>query len=152
MSRVLAIDPGPKDSAFVLFDERILDHGHWGNEQLLRRLRAREFGTEPYVTAIEQISMGGMVAGVEIFDTCFWAGRFAQASRPFALVKRTTVKRHLCGKTNVNDKAVRAALFARFGGFPEGFTGHKFSALAVAVTWADQQQGIPAATAKRGAA
>lgn len=150
--RVLGIDPGNKDSAFVLFDgERILDHGHWENEALLRRLRARTFGTEPYVTAIEQIAMGGMIAGVEIFDTCFWSGRFAQASRPFDLVKRTTVKRHLCGKTNVNDKAVRAALFERFGGFPQGFTGHKFSALGVAVTWWDQQHGAKA-DGKRGAA
>lgn len=136
---VLAIDPGNKDSAFVLFDGRVLDHGHWSNDALLRRLRQRTFSTEPYVTAIEQMASFGMTVGAEVLDTCFWSGRFAQASRPFELIKRTTVKRHLCGKTNTKDKDVRAALYARFGGFPAGFSSHRFSALAVAVTWWDRQ-------------
>lgn len=136
---VLAIDPGPTESAFVLYDgERILDHGHWGNVALLNRLRERRFGIE-YTTVIEQIAAMGMAVGAEVFETCFWSGRFAQASRPFDRVKRTAVKRHLCGKTNVNDKAVRAALTARFGGFPSGFVSHRYAALAVAVTWMDQQ-------------
>ncbi len=138
--RVLAIDPGPTESAFVLYDgQRILDHGHWGNVALLNRLRERRFGEPGYITVLEQISAMGMAVGAEVFETCFWSGRFAQASRPFERVKRTTVKRHLCGKTNVNDKAVRAALLARFGGFPSGFVSHRFAALAVAVTWMDQQ-------------
>jgi hypothetical protein len=137
---VLAIDPGPTESAFVLYDgERILDHGHWSNMALRNRLKQRNFGLG-YMTVIEQVSMGGMIAGAEIFETCFWSGRFAEASRPFDRVKRTTVKRHLCGKTNSNDRAVREALTVRFGGgFPAGFTGHRFAALAVAVTWMDQQ-------------
>lgn len=144
--RCLAIDPGPNESAFVLYDgQRIIDHGHVGNEYLRRRLRQKGFGTEPYTTVIEQISMGGMVAGAEIFETCFWSGRFAEASRPFERVKRTTVKRHLCGRTATGDKDVRRAILARVGGVPAGFAGHKFSALAVAITWLDQQ--VKAATA-----
>ena len=152
--RVLAIDPGTKDSAFVLFDgQQVLDHGQWGNEQLLQRLRRREFGTDTYTTVIEQVQGFGKPVGSEVFETVFWSGRFAQASRPFDRIGRKAVKRHLCGTTTANDAAVRAALFARFGGFPAGFASHKFSALAVAVTWWDQQHGVPAATAvKRGAA
>lgn len=140
MARCLAIDPGNKESAFVLFDgQRILDHGHWGNVALLNRLRERRFG-EDYITVIEQMEGFGMQVGSEVLRTVWWAGRFYQASRPAEEVTRKAVKRHLCGKTNVNDKAVREALVQRFGGFPAGFASHRYAALAVAVTWMDQQQ------------
>lgn len=146
MTRVLGIDPGPDMSAFVLFDgERMLEHGHVGNEFLLKRLRQKSFGSD-YLTVIEQIQAMGQVVGAEVFETAFWSGRFAQASRPFERLKRTAVKRHLCGKTASNDIDVRAALKKRFGGFPEGFSSHRYAALGVAVTWWDQQQ------AERGAA
>lgn len=137
---VLAIDPGPVESAFVLYDgARILDHGHVSNIALLNRLKQRSFGDD-YLTVIEQIEGMGIQAGASIFETCFWSGRFAQASRPFDRLKRKAIKRHLCGRVNAKDHDVRASLIARFGGFPAGFTGHRFAALAVAVTWMDQQQ------------
>ena len=141
MTRCLAIDPGPKDSAFVLYDGvRILDHGHWGNVALLNRLRQREFGAE-YMTVIEQIEGFGLPVGKETFETVFWSGRFAQASRPFARLGRKAVKRHLCGRTTTKDADVRKALADRFGGgFPAGFSSHRYAALAVAVTWTDLQQ------------
>lgn len=141
--RCLAIDPGSEQSAFVLYDhagERILDHGFLGNVVLLNRLRAKNFGAEPYVTVIEQIEGYGMPVGKEVLETVFWSGRFAQASRPFDRVPRKAVKKHLCGKTNLGDTEVNRALSARFGGgFPAGFKGHQLAALAVAVTWTDQQ-------------
>ena len=139
MGIVLAIDPGPTQSAFVLFDgARVVDHGHCDNPVLLKRLCERTFGAEPYVTVIEQIESFGMPAGGELFETCFWSGRFAQASRPFDRVTRKVVKRHLCGTLKSNDADVRSALLKRFG-VPAKFNGHKFSALAVAVTWCDQR-------------
>jgi hypothetical protein len=137
---VLAIDPGPVESAFVLYDgARILDHGHVSNIALLNRLKQRSFNSD--ITVIEQIEGMGIQAGASIFETCFWSGRFAQASKPFDRIKRKAIKRHLCGRVNTKDQDVRAALITRFGGgFPAGFTGHRFAALAVAVTWMDQQQ------------
>ena len=138
--RVLAIDPGPTESAFVLYDgERILDHGHWGNVALLNRLKQRLFG-EAYVTVIEQVEAMGMSVGKSVFETVFWSGRFAQASRPFDRMPRAKVKLHLTGRRNTKDPDIRAALLKRFGGFPAGFTSHRYAALAVAVTWMDQQQ------------
>lgn len=137
--RCLAIDPGPALSAFVLFDgARVVDHGYLQNVSLLNRLKQRTFGDE-YVTVIEQIEGMGLPVGSETFETCFWSGRFAQASRPFDRVKRKVVKRHLCGRVTAKDADVRDALFKRFGGFPAGFTSHRFSALGVAVTWWDQR-------------
>lgn len=137
--RVLAIDPGPTSSAFVVYDGRILEHDELANDALLARLIERNFGTE-YVTVIEQIEGFGLPVGRELFETVWWSGRFAQASRPFERMPRKVVKRHLCGRINTKDRDVRLALATRFGGgFPKGFVSHRFAALAVAVTWIDKQ-------------
>lgn len=144
---VLAIDPGPTESAFVLYDgTRILDHGHWSNIALRNRLRQRTFG-ESYITVIEEIESFGAVIGKHILKTVFWSGRFAEASRPFELLPRAKVKLHLTGRRNTKDSDIRSALLARFGGFPAGFTSHRYAALAVAVTWMDKQQQTKAGAA-----
>lgn len=146
---VLAIDPGPTASAFVLFDgDRVLDQGHLDNEALLERLIAREFGPAGYVTAIEQIESMGMAVGRETFETVFWSGRFAQATcRPFDRVTRRDVKLHLCGTMRAKDQHVRQALLDKFGGRRaamgrkaspgplHGVGSHRWAAVAVAVTW-----------------
>lgn len=147
--RVLAIDPGPKDSAFVLFDgTRVIDQGHLFNTPLLERLIARLFGAPPYVTVIEQIEAMGMSVGASVFETVFWSGRFAQASRPFDRVTRRAVKLHLCGSMRAKDPNIRQSLIDRFGGPTAvgtkaargplyGVSQHRWAALAVAVTWFD---------------
>lgn len=139
----LAIDPGPVSSAFVLFDgRRVVDHGQLKNEEPL---------AQPYTTVIEQIESMGMAVGAEVFETVFWSGRFAQASRPFDRVTRRAVKLHLCGSMRAKDQHIRQALIDRFGGKAEavgtkkapgpvfGISSHRWAALAVAVTWCDHQ-------------
>ena len=148
----LAIDPGPVSSAFVLFDgTRVVDHGQLKNDELLQQLRQRLFGTQPYTTVIEQIESMGMAVGAEVFETVFWSGRFAQASRPFDRVTRRAVKLHLCGSMRAKDQHIRQALIDRFGGKAVavgtkkapgpvfGISSHRWAALAVAVTWCDHQ-------------
>ena len=137
---ILGLDPGPKDSAFVLFDgKRVLEHGHIDNEVLLERLIARRFEKPAYLTVIEQIQNYGAVVGADVLETVFWSGRFAQAAEPFDRIKRPTIKRHLCKSVKAKDFDVRVALMNRFGGgFAITFKGHQFAALAVAVTWWDQ--------------
>jgi hypothetical protein len=149
--RCLAIDPGTTESAFVLFDgARVVDHGLLLNEPLLHRLKAREFGSD-YVTVIEQIEAMGMSVGASTFETVFWSGRFAQASQPFDRVTRRAVKLHLCGSMRAKDPNIRQALLDRFGGAGavgtkaapgplRGVSSHRWAALAVAVTWWDDQQ------------
>lgn len=148
MTRVLAIDPGTKQSAFVLFDgTRVVDHGLLENQALRRRLKAREFGSEPYETVIEQVEHMGKHVGREVFETVFWSGRFAECSRPFGRLTRREVKAHVCHSTAVKDPQVRQALIRRFGGESAikaggalfGFSSHRWAALAVAVTWWDQR-------------
>lgn len=150
--RVFAIDPGFRQSGWVLCEERpfrIIDKGVSPNEELMESFLAQAHAFD--MLLIEHIAMGGMIAGQETFDTCFIAGRFAQAvyPTPFDLVKRLRVKLHLCGQARAKDANVRQALIDRFGGSEAigkkktpgplyGVFSHMWQALAVAVTWSDE--------------
>lgn len=150
--KVLAIDPGCTESAFVLFDgERVSDHGILPNAEMLRRIRARLFGGPDVLTVIEAIESYGMAVGRSTFETVFWAGRFAQAAGRFGRLPRSTIKLHLCHSRRAKDGNIRQALLDRFGGKVaavgtkhapgpiHGVTSHRLAALAVAVTWWDLQ-------------
>ena len=148
MAHVFAIDPGFTESGWLLCEShpfRILDLGITSNADVLRRCERR---SNFDVVVIEHIAMGGMIAGQETFDTCFEAGRFAQAARRFVLLKRMAVKMHLCGDSRAKDANIRQALLDRFGGSKakgtkkapgplHGVKDHVWSALALAVTWID---------------
>lgn len=152
---IVAIDPGFRQSAIVTFDgERVIDHEIVDNEVVLTRLEAlKAHGDRRLV--IEQISMGGMIAGAEVFETCFWSGRFAEmwSPQPWDRIKRTDIKLHVCGQMRAKDANVRQALIDRFGPGREaaigtmkrpgplyGIASHCWAALAVAVTWWDRYQ------------
>lgn len=148
---VLAIDPGPVESAWVQYDGR--EPGEFGkspNEYVLFSLLNRDPLVDHY--AIEMVQSFGMSVGREVFDTVYWIGRFAQAAAPFphTLVYRLDVKMHLCKSARARDANIRAALLDRFGGKEAaigtkkqpgplyGISGDVWQALAVAVTWHDQ--------------
>jgi hypothetical protein len=159
---VLAIDPGYRQSAYVAYDGvRIQAHGIVKNEELLEALGpdvlVRPWPSGPDLTLVieeMQLFKSSFGVGKEIFDSVFWSGRFAQAwhPRPFDRILRSRVRGHLqCGKGG--DSAVRQALIDRFGPYKETAIGKKaspgplfgiradeWSALAIAVTWTDQQQ------------
>lgn len=148
---ILGIDPGPKESGYILWDSDLKaivkeEVGHEANLGILYKLSELSI---KYV-AIEQIRGYGVVAGDDTFDTCEWIGRFKQRAmdcgRNCLLIPRKEIKLHLCGNTTTNDKYVRQALIDRFGqvgtkknpGPLYGISGHAWSALAVAVTAADR--------------
>lgn len=167
--RILAIDPGSSQSAWVTLElepltgeaESVDEFGIEPNDQLLAELRlARDNASSltAHVTVIEWTAPRGMPASAELFETMWWAGRFAEALQPRDVrrLNRLDVKRHLCGTTAARDSNVHAALVDRFGGAggkaaavglkasPGPLYGVKrdvWAALAVAVTWADQHQG-----------
>jgi hypothetical protein len=158
MTSVLAIDPGPEESAWVILNGgEPAKFGKFRNEDVLRSIWIGDFsGTE---MVIEQIASFGMPVGAEVFETVFWSGRFAQAWRHGAghhRIKRHEVKMHLCGNMRAKDANIRQALIDRFGGKKEtkkggklyGISGDVWSALAVAVTFADKIQ--PATQNDRG--
>lgn len=146
---ILAIDPGPELSAFVAYDGTSpVWFDKVANEELLKNIEARRGMNGCEALVIEQIAAMGMAVGAEVFETCFWSGRFAQAwSGDFDRVKRHAVKMHLCGNMRAKDANIRQAIIDRFGGKDRaigkkktagplyGISGDCWSALAIAITW-----------------
>lgn len=149
--RILAIDPGNEQSAYLLIgaDQRPIRFGIHDNHDLLRMLREELWGGADLhlELAVEMIASYGMPVGREVFETCVWIGRFVQAwGGPHALVYRREVKSHLCHDSKAKDGNIRQALIDRFGGkdkaiglkkTPGPLYGVKedvWSALAIAVT------------------
>lgn len=158
MTLVLAIDPGPEQSAYVCYDNgALLSFGKIGNDELLDVIRRT---SEPVV--IEMIASYGMAVGAEVFETCVWIGRFMLeaertelADAPFgtprtvARVYRREVKLHLCGQARAKDGNVRQAVLDRYGGKDKaigrkatpgplyGVKADCWQALALAITYSD---------------
>jgi hypothetical protein len=162
--RVLAIDPGTDESAFVVWDGAvILDHALLPNQELLDLMRGDDlgyYGADACV--IEMIASYGMPVGREVFETCVLIGRLAEiwdtwtgqheteanAPLPLAqLVYRRDVKLHCCGDSRAKDANIRQYLIDRLGhpgvkkspGVTYGIKGDEWQALALAVTWWDKQ-------------
>ena len=117
--KLLAIDPGNIESAYVLMDGyRPVDFGKVPNDQLLDTILARGLVKWPEVVAIEMIASYGMPVGREVFDTCVWSGRYSLAmalgGTAVEYVYRQEVKLNLCGSSRAKDANVRQALIDRF--------------------------------------
>lgn len=150
-----AIDPGTEQSALVTVKET---GAVWGqmhpNVGLLQWLReAAPWNDGRTHLVIEEIESFGMPVGREVFETVFWAGRFAEAwsPRPWSLLPRRTVKLTLCGTSRAKDPHIRQRLIdlyggpacAKKGGALAGIKSHLWSALALAVTY-QQAHGVRA--------
>ncbi len=151
---ILAIDPGPTESAYVLWDGRaIKERGKVANQDLIEAL----FPSSCDNCVIEKIASYGMAVGAEVFETVFWTGKFAHYFEQCGfLVHRITrgeVKMHLCHSMKAKDGNIRQALIDRFGGKDMaignkkapgplyGISGDVWAALAVAVTFTDTKGG-----------
>jgi len=140
---IFAIDPGTKESGWVLFNgSGVIDSGVADNHDVLRWVQD---GQGADMLAIEMIAGMGMTVGQTTFETVRWIGRFQQAWRdPEAvkLVYRREVKQHLCNNQQAKDKNIRQALIDLLGapgtkkapGATYGVISHAWSALAIAVT------------------
>ena len=154
---ILAIDPGPTQSAWVEYENGKPEaFGIYENAYVLDLIRH----TVARTLAVETIASYGMPVGADVFETCVWTGRFLQrwydAERAHLLRDRTLriyrrdVKLHLCASARAKDANVRQALIDRYGPGKEkaigrkaspgplyGVSSHVWSALAVAVTAAE---------------
>lgn len=135
----VGIDPGPRESAFVVWDgERVVEAGDRPNAELAQYLDSASNGV---VVACEWIESFGMAVGREVFETVFAIGTFSQHAA-LRLVPRRDVKMHLCASPRAKDGNIRQALIDRLGivgtkktpGPLFGISGHRWAALAVAVT------------------
>lgn len=149
--KVLAIDPGNVESAYVLLDKETykpLEFGKVDNTRLLILLGELEYSE----LAIEMIASYGMPVGREVFETCVWIGRFIQRRKcpDFEYVYRKEEKLCLCNSMKAKDSNIRQALIDRFGevgtkknqGFFYGFAKDMWAAMAVGVTYIDRSKGL----------
>lgn len=158
--RLLAIDPGPVESAYVIYDAEPRLPRTWSkvpNAELLAKIDSTAAGS----LAIEMVASYGMTVGATVFETCVWAGRFIERwnldqgscrglDQPVTRVFRREVKLHLCGNQRAKDPNIRQALIDRYGPGKEkavglkaspgplyGLTKDCWSALGVAITAAE---------------
>lgn len=153
MPEILAVDPGPVQSAFVVYDsdaQAILRKAILPNDEMLLAIRTQvACGANPL--AIEMVESYGMPVGREVFETVRWAGRFEERYRNYLLhpgvhlIPRRDVKLHLCNSSRAKDSNIRQALLDKLGAIgtkmaPGPLYGMKkdlWAALAVAVTFAE---------------
>lgn len=142
MGTILAIDPGNTESGYVLAEHdgqeirKVLDVGKVPNGEIFPVL-CREYQH----LAIEMVAGMGMPVGQEVFDTCFWIGRFWEYAELY-----------LCGRASAKDANIRQALVDRYApgqpnfakgtkknpGFFYGFAADMWAAMAVATTYVDK--------------
>lgn len=141
--RILAIDPGPEQSGWCLYEQgEPVVAGVYENRELLNMVQLDMVSD---LLSIEMIASYGMPVGREVFETCVWIGRYVQAwadDTTVKLIYRKDVKLHLCGSPRAKDANVRQALLDKIGavgtvkakGPLYSVKSHAWAALAVAVT------------------
>ena len=157
---ILAIDPGPTESAWVrLCDDgkRIPTFAKSSNRDAMDVISDAVLYRRDIILAIEQVACMGMAVGAEVLETCYESGRMAQAywevtGRNPIRVKRHAIKMHFCGSTRANDGNIRQAIIDRFGGKEKaigkksapgplyGVANDVWQALALALYVHDMQQ------------
>lgn len=151
MSLIMAIDPGPDQTAWVCWDgEKIHNATIEPNQQVINMLRLCPDEMDVH---IEMVACFGMAVGKSVFNTVFWVGRYWEAwvQRSLGsanLVYRMDVKMHLCRSARAKDANIRQALIDRFGepgvkkspGTLYGIKSHLWAALAIAVFAHDRRQ------------
>ena len=149
---IIAIDPGPEESALLVWTGGSVDVIRYGpNEDILNLLYSWRHGPRIVPLVIEKVASFGMPVGAEVFETVYWSGRFAEAygADNVDRITRNQVKNHICHSSRAKDSNIRQALVDRFGGKDRaigrkaapgplfGLSGDLWAALAVAVTWHD---------------
>jgi hypothetical protein len=146
--RILAIDPGPFDSGYVIWDgQAVLEKGYLANAVLLQRLSGNGYDH----MAIERVRGYAKQAGNDLTETSEWVGRF-DGRHGARLIPQALIRGHICGTAAATCAAVKNAIKDRF---PElaskkaenpmrGANEHVWDALAVAVMGYDlAQERVP---------
>jgi hypothetical protein len=169
--KIVAIDPGERESGIVLFNadtDSVAAHHVLSNDDALEILtQLWEFNYEA-VLVIEGATPYGSPLKSELIETLEWSGRFKQRWLDLGgrveKVTRTAVKKHLLGRVSGKDAEVRGMLMERWGGEHaalgtkasgkgknritaapgplSGLKTHEWAALAVAVTYADTRPAL----------
>lgn len=159
-NKLLAIDPGNKESGFVIIDTEDyfpLYKGKWENEKLRAKI-AQSWKHQVNHVVIEMVASYGMAVGETVFETVFWIGRFYEAVGTGGAsrdrLKRIEVKKNLCHTATAKDANTTQALIDRFApdarnrgkgtksdpGWFYGFKSDIWQAYALGVTFIDLQK------------
>lgn len=143
--KILGIDPGPIESAFVLWDsESKLILADISDNETFNPLE-NDFD----VMVIEDIQSFGMPVGQSIFETLKWSGEFRHIAKrnniDYCFMPRGQIKLTICHSARAKDPNIRQALIDRFGepgtkknpGYTYGLKKDLWQAFAVAVTYYD---------------
>jgi len=158
--RILAIDPGPTESGFVVIsdNEEIIKCRKWKNH-LVHTL----MDTSPLTHVVIEECICRKWAGREVSDSAFEAGRLYQHALDIVglpcvdLITRSKVRWHICGARQANDSIIISKLIERkcpvlhdtWTGsrqkllnaakdeFFNGFSGDMWQAYALALTFLD---------------
>jgi hypothetical protein len=152
--KILAIDPGPEQSAFVTWNNGTLGYCNIQSNTFVRdSLQMCIYD----LVAIEMIACYGMPVGKETFETCLWIGRFCERS-PIEprLIYRRDVKLHHCGSARAKDSNIRQALIDKYGapgtkkapGVTYGLKSHLWAAFAIATYVSETELTTANASAK----
>ncbi len=139
MNIAFGIDAGSKLSAFIGWNGKTTNSGKvYDNDHLLTLIR--DTPLEGVRVGIEQVRGMGMIAGNELFDTCFFTGvlyeALSQVGANAILVPRKTVITYHTGKPQGGDAELKAAIRAKHGNVLHGVlakeASHLYAALGVA--------------------
>ena len=149
--RILAIDPGNTESAYVVWDGKEIICFAKESNAIIKDLLSNKwaYASTYDLCAIEMVASYGMPVGATVFETCVWIGRFYEHAHDVSLVYRKDVKMHLCGQTRAKDSNIIQALKDRFGekgtkknpGLTYGLAKDTWQAFALAVYVYDKQRG-----------
>lgn len=128
---ILSIDPGSKESAWMIYDGTPRKWAKTVNCCLLSDLRSGKLVASRVHVVIESMVNYAATVGAETFDAIRWAGRFQEAwaehsgEESVSYITRPEVKLHLCQSMRAKDKDVREALITRWGGEAVAIGGKK---------------------------
>lgn len=149
--KLLAIDPGTTESAFLFYDTEMKVPLEWGK---VSNLEMYSYLADGDALAYEMVASYGMPVGSTVFETVFEVGRFVEhwsmmVTGPIRRIYRKDVTMHLCGSMRAKDSNIRQSLIDRYGGKDAaigrkanpgplyGISKDVWAALGVAVTSAE---------------
>lgn len=149
--KILAIDPGPEESAIVLYDveEKTIQSDSVkpaieDNDTILKLIRKGKKQADLF--AVEQVVSYGNVAGASVHETSYWSGRFVQQwdykARKTIRIPRPDIKLYLCNTVRAGNPEVRRALIERFGPSKESAVGGKKCPKCKGRGWAGRDHSV----------
>jgi hypothetical protein len=126
---IMAIDPGPEESGYIVVDFGILlkpknncpyivDFKICENSEIEKTIEKYSEWNMDLTVLVEKIKSYGMSVGESTFQTVFMSGRFSKIAEncmvKFERIPRHAVKMHLCGNTRAKDKNIITAIVDRY--------------------------------------